>query len=630
MTTITSNTSTGLTIESDTSGSLTFISGNSNISMQIDSTGTVDLSASRLILPVGNTAARANVTGAVRFNNESNVFEAYNGSAWTTAFSSEPTSTYSLDNPYGLHMKDPQKNIWRLLRYNNLQRGAQLTATDLGSVGGVDFNEDGTRMFLLNNPNDKIHEFYIAEGWDVANAAYTGNSTTLSGAGDPHDLIFKPDGTKLYVASRASPAGIVEYSLSTAWDLSTVSISNTFISTAQETAPYALHIGDDGYALYLYGQTSDTVYEYRMATAWDLSTISYSGNSYPVAEATPYNIFLSDDGVHMYTYGQAQKLLKLHTLSTPWNLSTATFTKNLLRFLDQSLTQVFTIKPANQGQRLNFVDILQDIMLSYTVNNPWGDMGLGFLSVAAQDATPFGFYIKPDGTKLYVAGTTTDRIYEYDMSIPYDTATAIYTANVSFAANSAIDTGFTMSTDGNHFFLSSIYEVAKWTMAVPWDITTANFTAHRNLQGVNGRYSRIEFNSDGTKSYGVIKSTTYQSDILNQLQHPPYDVANTTFDRVYMLNDLFGNGAVFDRMRFNEDGTKVYLLASAGNQGYIVEYAVSIPYDLHTAIWKNPKQLNIAVFGDRTGDTRDFAMLNGSLYLLSNQLDGIQQIRITE
>ena len=83
MTTITANTTAGLIIDADTSGALTFVTGGSNVAMQINPAGTIDLSSSRLILPVGNTAVRANVIGALRFNNESNVFETYNGNAWT-------------------------------------------------------------------------------------------------------------------------------------------------------------------------------------------------------------------------------------------------------------------------------------------------------------------------------------------------------------------------------------------------------------------------------------------------------------------------------------------------------------------------------------------------------------------
>jgi hypothetical protein len=636
MTTIRSDAISGLIIDSDTSGNITFVTGESNVAMSISS-GIVDLSSSRFVVPIGNTATRANVLGALRFNNESNIFEAYNGSDWTNVLSppseSSESSGYSVGNPYGLHIKDPQKNIYRLYTYDS-----SITSTDTGTISGIAFNEDGTRMFLLNQGNDKILEFYIAEGWNVANAKYSGNVVTLSGAGDPHDLVIKPDGTKLYVASRASPAGIVEYMMSTPWDISTISVSNTFVSSAQETAPYSVHIGDNGNVFYLYGQTTDTVYEYRMSTAWDLSTTSYSGNSYsltgdpPAGEGTPYNVFLSEDGTYMYTHGIVGDFLKLHTLSTPWNLSTATFTKDLIDFSGYP-TSPFTIKPADNGRRIYVCDITNDTIIGYTANNPWGDFGLSCKSVLSEDGTPFGIYIKPDGTKLYMAGTATDKIFEYDIAVPYDIGTATYTGNnISFAANSSLDDGFTMSSDGNHFFLSDIYNAVKWTMTTPWDITTAAFAEHRNVLSDFGRYYKIEISGDGTRSYGVTTSTVYESDVITQLTHPSYNIANATIEYAFMISDIFGYPHPITTLRFNEDGTKLYLLCSATNiTGSIEEYTVNDPYDLYSIDSNSSKRLTFArVYGDSGSSTiTDLHVLNGNIYVLSSTTDAIQQIRIT-
>lgn len=89
MTTIRSDANAGLVIDSDTSGALTFVTGNSNVALQIDSGGIINLSSSRLILPVGNTASRpAAVPGLLRFNNDANVFEVFAGNTW------EYVSTY--------------------------------------------------------------------------------------------------------------------------------------------------------------------------------------------------------------------------------------------------------------------------------------------------------------------------------------------------------------------------------------------------------------------------------------------------------------------------------------------------------------------------------------------------------
>ena len=89
MTTFTSNSSLGLIIDSDTSGNINFVAGNTNV-LSITSSGIVNV-PSRFVVPVGNTASRPSATpGLIRFNNESGVFEASNGSVWLNVSTPPP------------------------------------------------------------------------------------------------------------------------------------------------------------------------------------------------------------------------------------------------------------------------------------------------------------------------------------------------------------------------------------------------------------------------------------------------------------------------------------------------------------------------------------------------------------
>jgi hypothetical protein len=84
MTIIRSNTTAGLRIEPDNAGNIVFITGQSNVAMRLESSGVVDLSNSRFVVPVGNTATRPGspVLGMLRFNNQANTFEAYTTIGW--------------------------------------------------------------------------------------------------------------------------------------------------------------------------------------------------------------------------------------------------------------------------------------------------------------------------------------------------------------------------------------------------------------------------------------------------------------------------------------------------------------------------------------------------------------------
>jgi hypothetical protein len=52
----------------------------------------------------------------------------------------------------------------------------------------------------------------------------------------------------------------------------------------------------------------------------------------------------------------------------------------------------------------------------YNLTTPWDISTSAFVnvfSVAAQDLTPQGIYIKPDGTKMYMVGSTNDTVFQY-------------------------------------------------------------------------------------------------------------------------------------------------------------------------------------------------------------------------
>jgi len=84
MTIIRSNTTAGLRIEPDNAGNIVFITGTGNVAMRMEPSGLVNIATSRFVVPVGNTAQRPGnaVAGSLRFNNSSNVFEAFTNTGW--------------------------------------------------------------------------------------------------------------------------------------------------------------------------------------------------------------------------------------------------------------------------------------------------------------------------------------------------------------------------------------------------------------------------------------------------------------------------------------------------------------------------------------------------------------------
>jgi DNA-binding beta-propeller fold protein YncE len=174
----------------------------------------------------------------------------------------------------------------------------------------------------------------------------------------------------MYVVGNESDT-VYQYTLSTAWDVSTATYANkSKLVVAQDSNPVGLAFSSDGTKMYVAGYISDTVHQYTLSTAWDVSTATYANKSklVVVQDSTPVGIVFSSDGTKMYVVGGSSDTVYQYTLSTAWDVSTATY--------------------ANKSK-----------------------------SVAAQDGAPYGLAFSSDGTKMYVAGNASDTVYQYNVTL---------------------------------------------------------------------------------------------------------------------------------------------------------------------------------------------------------------------
>ena len=88
-------------------------------------------------------------------------------------------------------------------------------------------------------------------------------------------------------------------------------------------------------------------------------------------------------------------------------------------------------------------------------------------SIASQDGVPRDITWNNDGSKLYEIGAGSDKIYEYDVSTPYDIDTAVFSQSVSTQDSSP--TGMAWNNDG-----SKMYEVGYGSDKIyEYDVTPA-------------------------------------------------------------------------------------------------------------------------------------------------------------
>ena len=130
-------------------------------------------------------------------------------------------------------------------------------------------------------------------------------------------------------------------------------------------------------------------------------------------------------------------------------------------------------------------------------------------SVAAQDAAPIGLYVSPDGTKMFVAGAATDRIYRYDLSTAWDLTSASYTSSFLLTPSSVIPQGVHFSSDGTRMFYveSSGDLVRRYSLSTAWDVTTASLVSSVSISGSEGTPTDLALSDDGTTLYVVGSSS---------------------------------------------------------------------------------------------------------------------------
>jgi hypothetical protein len=166
---------------------------------------------------------------------------------------------------------------------------------------GIAFKDDGTKMFVNGQGVDGVIEYALSTPWDVSTASYTTYTSMLSSGNNFTGIHFKPDGTKVYLMNSSDVA--VQWSLSTAWDISTATYdSKSFLTNSQDSVATDLYLSSDGLKLYTNGITGDNIYQYSLSTAWDISTASYDSISfsYNAQGTNSYNLTFHPDGSKFY------------------------------------------------------------------------------------------------------------------------------------------------------------------------------------------------------------------------------------------------------------------------------------------------------------------------------------------
>ncbi len=207
-------------------------------------------------------------------------------------------------------------------------------SSDATGLRQINFKPDGKIMYVTNRENDdtsevdSVIEYSLSTPFDISTATLT-SSTTLTNIDKPHAIHFKPDGKVMYVVDNGSLT-IEQYNLTTAWDSSTLVHDDNF-AISDENQLRALAFKYDGTKMYVTGNETEVIQQFTLSTPWDVASAtkdSTESSALTDKEDNPRSIQFNSDGTIFYIGGNGSDSIHKYTLSTPWDVSTLEFSQS--------------------------------------------------------------------------------------------------------------------------------------------------------------------------------------------------------------------------------------------------------------------------------------------------------------
>jgi 6-phosphogluconolactonase (cycloisomerase 2 family) len=385
---------------------------------------------------------------------------------------------------------------------------------------------------------------------DLSSTSFTTNFSVSSQDTEPEGITFNDDGTKMYIAGNTNNS-IFQYTLTTAYDLSSASYASKSFSTgSQETSPTGVKFNTDGTKMFVVGYGSDAVQEYALSTAFDVSTASHTRSfSVSTEDSEPRDLHFNSDGTKLFVLGNTGNDVNEYAVATGFDLSSVTYTQNF--------------------------------------------------SVGSQEDSPSGLTFNSDGTKMYICGITDDEVNEYSLTTGFDLSTASFVTNYSVSSQDTEPTGIAFSANGTKMFIlgNADNDVNEYSLSLTFALGAGSFasadvgkTIEANsgvfiLTSTAGAYSETtapssyaQVASGSWQMYGVVFNTTDGDLELSGITTGQFDVSTASFSQNFSVSAQEASPL---GVTFNTDGTKMFITGQSGDD--VNEYNLTTGFDVSTA-----------------------------------------------
>lgn len=234
----------------------------------------------------------------------------------------------------------------------------------------------------------------------------------------------------LYIVESRDPVNslVSQHTMGTINVMSSATPNNTsFNVTAQVTDPSGIFIDNSRTKMFILDRDTRTLFRYTLVLPGQVNTAVYTGDFHSFAPSTHNvikEILFNPTGTRLYTIrDQGDDEVHQHDLGSPWDLSTVSTSYDTL-----------SINPERVADGIFFGD---------------------------------------SGTKLYVCGNNSLKVYRFDLTSAYDILTATFNQFLDISVASERIEGASLSSAGDILFVYVDGIFRTYDLASPWTLPNA-------------------------------------------------------------------------------------------------------------------------------------------------------------
>lgn len=424
----------------------------------------------------------------------------------------------------------------------------------------------------------------------------------------------------------------LDYSGPNSFNITSPNFVDAIPVTSHEASPTGMEFGDSGTKFYTVGTAGDFVIQHHLSVAYDLSTISGIDRfiSVEAQDTNAHDVTFNNTGSKMYITGETGNDITEYNLTTNWDVSTATvndvfdFEAAVFAFDGTTATRPQGMAFNNAGSKLYVVDRSVDrvyefnLSINYDVSTAAIGGVINELSINAFESNPRGITFNNDGSEMYIIGANGDEvnIFTFSPGNEFDLSAASHSSNFSIATEEILPQDILFNDTGSKFYIIGTDgdDINEYTLSNNFDFTsTVSLIDTHKVLSFDKSPQDFLFNNDGTKMYVVGDNF---NKIAQYIVPIPYDISSAVFDDSFSVLDQEANPR---GMTFNNTGSIFYIVGTAGDE--VNEYSLSVPYDLTSTVTNLG---NFSIFSDDDNSTSITFNNDGTLlFILGNQTDDV-------